>query len=235
MRFLSHHEVCGALERGALRAGLPLRHTQGFNPHPILSLPAPRPVGVSGQDELLILSLESPLPPQDVLSALNAQAPPGVRFLSAAPLTGSRVPRPQRADYRLVLTRDQVAPVQAHVEGLKANPTWPVERKVRVAGRRRGEPMGVRMIDIKPMIAGLSLEGDTLRWSVVPQGDAWARPGEVLALLDLPQTHLADVVRTAVCCSGDAGAPHPWERNGSPYGPPDEQTKNGGHPCRNEC
>ena len=94
MRFLSHHETVHALELAAARAAVPLRYTQGFNPHPILSLAAPRPVGVSSRDELLVMSLDAPVPPADLLAALAAQVPEGVRFLRAEPLESRGYPRP---------------------------------------------------------------------------------------------------------------------------------------------
>lgn len=57
LRFLSHAETVRVFERGCARARVPVKYTQGFNPHAKLSLPLPRPVGVASDDELLILRL----------------------------------------------------------------------------------------------------------------------------------------------------------------------------------
>ena len=63
LRFLSHAETVRLLERACVRAGLRLRYSEGFNPHPKLSLPLPRPVGVESDEELLCLWVEQePLP-----------------------------------------------------------------------------------------------------------------------------------------------------------------------------
>jgi radical SAM-linked protein len=195
-----------ALELAAGRAGAPLRYTQGFNPHPILSLPAPRPVGVSSEDDLLVMSLESPVQAEDLLAGLAAQAPEGVLFLHAQELKSKGHPRPVRIDYVLQLTEAEIDRVRMRLEELKHLAAWPVERLTRPKNTRRGKtaPLVLKVIDVKPMIADLELAGDRLNWSVVPQGDTWARCGDVLELLGLdPRVRLADVVRTAVAYAPD--------------------------------
>ncbi len=57
LRFLSHAETLRVCQRACARAGIPVKHTMGFNPHPRLSLPLPRSVGVESDDELLVLWL----------------------------------------------------------------------------------------------------------------------------------------------------------------------------------
>jgi len=53
LRYISHAEMLKVFQRAFARAGIKVRHSQGFNPHPKLSLPLPRPVGVESDDELL--------------------------------------------------------------------------------------------------------------------------------------------------------------------------------------
>ena len=55
LRFLSHAETIRLFERACVRAGIKLVYSQGFNPHPKLSLPLPRTVGVESDDDLLYL------------------------------------------------------------------------------------------------------------------------------------------------------------------------------------
>lgn len=65
LRFLSHAETLRLFQRACVRAGLALRYSEGFNPHPKLSLPLPRSVGVESDDELLCLWVERE-PPADL-------------------------------------------------------------------------------------------------------------------------------------------------------------------------
>ena len=61
LRFLSHAETMSVFQRACVRAGIPVRHSEGFNPRPRMSLPLPRSVGVESDDELLVLVV-SPAP-----------------------------------------------------------------------------------------------------------------------------------------------------------------------------
>ena len=86
LRYLSHAETLRLFERACVRAGINLQYSQGFNPHPRLSLPLPRPVGVDSDDELLTLKVHWELNPgaeqlkeQSIKDALSAQLPEGCR------------------------------------------------------------------------------------------------------------------------------------------------------------
>ena len=53
----------GVFARAFRRAGLPLRMSQGFNPRPRFSLPAPLPVGIEGlEEELRLVARGCPAP-----------------------------------------------------------------------------------------------------------------------------------------------------------------------------
>jgi len=202
LRFLSHHDMMRAVERTARRARLPLRYTQGFNPHPVMSLPHPRPVGVASRDDLLVLELETDAPPPpaeagDLPARLNAAAPRGMRFLDARTLAGRGTPQPAAARYELPLEPQQLPLVRRRLEELASLETWTVPRRVSARGRRGG--WSTRPIDLRPLVGELRLDGQTLRMTLRPQGDLWARPGEVLALLGLDERiDLARAVRAAV-------------------------------------
>ncbi len=197
LRFLSHHDSLRAVERTIARAALPLRYSQGFNPHPVLSLACPRPVGVAGRDELLAVSLEGETAAEELVSRLNACAPEGMRFAEARLLTRRRTPRPVRVTYRLALSPQAAGDAARRLDALRTRAGWPVERKVSGKGRRDG--WKVRTIDLRPLVAKLELEGDCLVMELVAGGDLWARPGEVLSLAGLDERiDLASTVRTAV-------------------------------------
>jgi hypothetical protein len=83
-RFLSHLDFMRLLERGLRRSGLPLRYTQGFNPHVRLSLNDALPVGVESLDERVLIHLESNLSPDAVRAQLAHVLPAGIDVRSVA-------------------------------------------------------------------------------------------------------------------------------------------------------
>ena len=56
--WMSHLDLMRLFQRAFKRAGLPLTHTQGFNPRPSVSIALPMSVGVESVCELLDFELE---------------------------------------------------------------------------------------------------------------------------------------------------------------------------------
>ena len=56
-RYISHLDLMRTFQRAFLRAGIPIRHTEGFNPHAYVSIPLPLSVGFSSQCEILEFGL----------------------------------------------------------------------------------------------------------------------------------------------------------------------------------
>ena len=51
--YISHLDVMRTFQRVFPRAGLSIKHSNGFHPHPILSIVLPLPVGQSSDCEIL--------------------------------------------------------------------------------------------------------------------------------------------------------------------------------------
>ena len=201
LRFLSHHDMMRAMERIAVRAKLPLRYSQGFNPHPILSLPCPRPVGVATRDDVLVLALDAPVLASSLLASLNAQAPLGLSFLDAHVLPeGQSSVQPTRVEYEVPIESQCLELVKEHIETLQSQDAWIVERRQKIRRARNDQPPRTKGLDVKPMIAEITLTGERLRFACVSHEDKWAKPGEILHLLELHQPEIAaGVVRTKLC------------------------------------
>ncbi len=61
-RYISHLDLSRFMQRSLKRTGLPLWHTEGFNPHPYVTFALPLSVGQSGQRETMDFRLVSPVP-----------------------------------------------------------------------------------------------------------------------------------------------------------------------------
>jgi radical SAM-linked protein len=80
--YISHLDLMRTFQRAFVRAGIELRHTEGFNPHPYMSFALPLSVGMSSVCELLDFDLKGPLP-SDLCARLNKAMPEGITALSA--------------------------------------------------------------------------------------------------------------------------------------------------------
>jgi radical SAM-linked protein len=187
-------------ERSALRAQLPLQHTQGFNPHPILSLPCPRPVGVASQDDLLVLTLRPEADnawPTALGERLNAAAPRGLEFRRAHEIDRKAPLAPLSVTYRLEVDKATGPDLAEKARRLKARDRWSVRRRTKAKGRKaRGQVKQVE-VDIRPMVASLEVTDESLTFRLVAGEGRWAKCQEVLDLLGLDtRLDLARLVRT---------------------------------------
>ena len=78
--WISHLDLMRVFQRAFKRAGLPLTHTQGFNPRPDVSIALPLSVGVESVCELLDFDLDrDTVSCEEICSRLNAVLIPGVQ------------------------------------------------------------------------------------------------------------------------------------------------------------
>ena len=78
--WMSHLDLMRVFQRSFKRAGLLLKHTQGFNPRPAVSIALPLSVGVESHCELLDFDLErAEISLQDVCDRLNNALVSGIR------------------------------------------------------------------------------------------------------------------------------------------------------------
>ena len=100
--WISHLDLMRVFQRAFKRAGLPLTHTQGFNPRPSVSIALPLSVGIESGCELLDFDLDgSAMPNEEIRQRLN-QALPGLR--SAAGIRRRSPPGSRRSHRHTLLT-----------------------------------------------------------------------------------------------------------------------------------
>ncbi len=76
-KYISHLDLMRTFQRAFQRAGVPIRHTEGFNPHAHISIALPLPVGTESVCE--ILDFESPAELDGgIVQVLNAALPEGI-------------------------------------------------------------------------------------------------------------------------------------------------------------
>ena len=77
--YLSHLDLMRTFQRVFPRGGLTLKHSQGFHPHPLISIVLPLPVGQSSECELLDFEVERDVDTALVADKLNTGLPAGLR------------------------------------------------------------------------------------------------------------------------------------------------------------
>lgn len=82
-RFISHLDLMTVFSRAFARAGLPLRFSQGFNPHAYISIAFPLSVGQEGCNEIADFGVTREIDTRELPDLLNRLLPEGIKIISA--------------------------------------------------------------------------------------------------------------------------------------------------------
>lgn len=148
--WISHLDLMRLFQRAFKRAGLPLTHTQGFNPRPSVSIALPLSVGVESICELLDFDLDGvQVPCEEIRDRLNAVLIDGVRVLDVYE-KGSKIKNLALLKSQVTLEYDGGVPegAGARIRELLARPTLTVEKK----GKN-----GLTEQDIIPMVRSVDI------------------------------------------------------------------------------
>jgi len=86
VKFISHLDIMRLWQRALHRAEIPLAYSEGFNPHPRISLAAPLSVGITSEAELMDISCAKWVSPHFFTAAVSQQLPPGIEMLQVYPI-----------------------------------------------------------------------------------------------------------------------------------------------------
>ncbi len=90
IRFISHLDLTRAFHRAFFRAGIRMKTSSGFTPHPKFAFALPLSVGMESLSEYAVFTLAEgvTLSPEEVKERLSRQMPKGVEILSVEPPRG---------------------------------------------------------------------------------------------------------------------------------------------------
>ena len=80
MRYISHLDLMRLFMRAMRRAEFPLKMTEGFSPHPKLSLKRALKLGIESEHEEASIVLKFPVVPEDFKHRLQKQLPEGIQI-----------------------------------------------------------------------------------------------------------------------------------------------------------
>jgi radical SAM-linked protein len=145
--YLSHLDLMRTMQRAFLRAGCRLKYSEGFNPHPVISILLPLSVGCASVCELMDFSLTEDADLGALPARLTAAMPEGITALEA--YGGGRKVRELkwlRLSGRFDYDDRDAAAMRDALQDFFARPELVIEKKTK---------RGVGMSDIAPGIRSL--------------------------------------------------------------------------------
>jgi len=152
VKFISHLDIMRLWQRALLRGGIPLAYSEGFNPHPRISLAAPLAIGVTSEAELVDIFCTKWVSPHWFSATVSQQLPPGIKILQAYPVAlnqPSLQSQVRYAEYKVeVETEKEPKDIESGLSSLLSTERLPWQHQ---------RDTGVRSYDLRALIDDLWL------------------------------------------------------------------------------
>jgi radical SAM-linked protein len=151
-RFISHLDTMRTLHRAFRRAELPIAYSQGFNPHPSISVAAPLSLGIGSVAEYADVELDRTVDMSEFVGKLNGTLPDGIEIREAIKIEGKQptsMSAVEGAKYFISLqhgiTRDEAGKL---IDGILDSDEIKVMKKTK---------SGEKLTDIRPLIKAIKI------------------------------------------------------------------------------
>ena len=101
MKYISHLDLLRTIQRAMRRAELPLKYTEGFNPHPNIVFALPLSVGVEGYNELYETILTEDMPAEEFLARMKKVMPRGLEVTEVVKADSNKFAEISSAIYKV--------------------------------------------------------------------------------------------------------------------------------------
>ncbi len=138
--YMSHLDLMRCMTRALTRAEIPVKYTEGFNPHPYLVFAAPLALGITGEREYFEIKTTEEMPLSEMKERLNNTLPQGLNVLDVLEST---------TDFNDI----ESASYRVFVEG-KTEDNWNEFFSAETIPTQKKTKRGIETIDMKGEILG---------------------------------------------------------------------------------
>ena len=165
LRWISHLDTVRTLQKAIRRAEIPIAYSQGFNPHPKLSIAIPLALGYLSQGEYLDLELAEEMVGSEVQARLNEVLPEGLTILGNRELS-TKVPSlmslAQVSEYHI-----RVPAAEKAAWSLAIHNIWDMEALLLYKENKKKQQIEV---DLRPGLLALELSSDMIEGKFLTLG-----------------------------------------------------------------
>ena len=178
LQYIGHLDVMRYFQKAIRRAGLPVRYSEGFSPHILMSFASPLGVGKVSRGEYFDLEMDQALPSEEVVRKLHEQMVPGLDVLAAAQVSDSKKENGMRviaaASYEIGFPPPEPALSHKDLEAFMA------QKEIRITRKTKKKE---EQVDIRPWIHALTLSGGALHMCLASGSANNLKPELVLEAL----------------------------------------------------
>ena len=158
LKYLSHLDVVRLFTRAFSRANIPVKFSEGFNPHPKFSIGNPLPLGTESLAEYMDVELIEDMEPREFMQKLNPILPKDIQIIKAeqtkSKISLSSIIEWSEYEVRLMVEEDKRDFFKNKLEGWRELQYIEITKK-----KKKGKKKIETRIDILPLIGDISYKG----------------------------------------------------------------------------
>lgn len=189
LKYISHLDLMRLFQRAFRRANIPVKYSEGFNPHPQFSLATALALGVSSDGEYMDVELDAQICPEEFARRMNDVLPNGIKIIKAVSLDNksSIVPLIRWSAYIIgfrvkeTMTSDQI---NNEIDDFLSK-----DELVLTKEKKKGKKITIKQYNVRDRIKELFLlsneDGEIiLKTTLMTGSQGNIKPGEVVELLE---------------------------------------------------
>ncbi|MDO4938515.1 MAG: TIGR03936 family radical SAM-associated protein [Lachnospiraceae bacterium] len=176
-RYIGHLDIMRYFQKAMRRADIPIRYSEGFSPHQIMSFAAPLGVGIESDYEILDIEITEQVDPDTAIRRLNEVMCDGIRVLDWKYIddnTGNAMSLVASADYFVECDCESLDPLN--------QPEIIITKESKSGDKKK--------VDIKPMIYKAELTGDGVFLHIAQGSAGNLKPDIIMSVLNISKYHI---------------------------------------------
>lgn len=157
MRFISHLDIMRLFQRALKRKNIKLKYSEGFSPHPKMSIVQPLSLGYTSIGEYIEFETKEAFDCDEIKKRLSEAMPPGIEILSCTELKETKKTAAiiTLGAYTLGFEKKGLeGDLREAVEWFERQTEIPVEKKQKKSGKHT-------TVDIRSKVKGIGIETET--------------------------------------------------------------------------
>ncbi len=150
VKYISHLDFIRLFHRTVRRAGVNFVYSQGFNPHPVMTVAMPLSVGVTSESEYLKVGFLDELKMSEIKKRINSAFPPGFEVTEITKVQGKEM------DFSKITKAEYIVEIELSDDSDIDIDKFLENAEIKVMKKSKS---GIKESDIKPYIYGIEYIG----------------------------------------------------------------------------
>ncbi len=159
LKYISHLDLMRLFQRTFNSCRIPIKYSEGFNPHPKFSIAVPLSLGIESEEEYMDIELLENIAIEDFIERMNKALPDDIQIINAVILDKSSSISTilKWAFYEIKFTHDQINDLSILEEKINK---WLSNEKIFISKLKKKKREKVETeVNIRPLIGNVVLKG----------------------------------------------------------------------------